>query len=296
MNGMPMDIAAARAACGVVVRRRARNFWFGLRMLPEPTRSSLFVVYAWMREADDIADEPGPDRTTRLTALERFQARTTAILEGRSGEPDDAALWVAFKDLADRHELDPEPFEAMIEGQRLDLDWTTCPDRPTLERFCRLVASTVGRICIRIWGHDGSPGIDEMASQRGIALQMTNILRDVREDHDRGRVYLPADELADANLDMESLLAWRRPASCRDFVLEQVARARGHYQAAASLETHLTSATRPTSWAMGEIYRSLLDRIASDPARIVRERVSLGVLRKTGIAWRARRGRTEHAT
>lgn len=287
------EIAAARTTCAGIVEHRARNFWYGLRTLPEPTRGSLYVVYAWMREVDDIVDTPGPGREDRLAALDRFRARTLAVLGGEpawSGEP---ALWIAFADLAARHDLDPEPFEGMIEGQRLDLDWTTCPDRPTLERFCRLVASTVGRICVRIWGHDDAAEVEELANQRGIALQLTNVLRDVREDRERGRVYLPADELAAAGLSIDDLLAWTDAARCRDFVLAQVERAQAHYAAAADLESHLSRSSRGTSWAMGEIYHRILRRIADEPERIVRERVSLDGLEKTRIAMRAKvwRGR-----
>ena len=175
----------------------------------------------------------------------------------------------------------------------MDLDWVACPDRATLERFCRLVASTVGRICIRIWGHDGTPDIEEVAAQRGIALQLTNVLRDLREDRERGRVYLPEDELDAAGLSIDDLLAWNVPDRCGDFVLEQVERARGHYAASTTLESHLHKSSRGTSWAMGEIYHRILQRIAEEPERVVRERVSLEGWEKTRIAMRARvwRGR-----
>lgn len=287
------DIAAARETCAGIVKHRAKNFWYGLRTLPEPTRGSLHVIYAWMREVDDIVDTPGPGREDRLAALDRFRARTLAVLGGEpawSGEPP---LWIAFADLVANHDLDPEPFEGMIEGQRMDLDWDECPDRATLERFCRLVASTVGRICVRIWGHDGDPAVDELAARRGIALQLTNVLRDVREDRDRGRVYLPADELAAAGLSIDDLLAWSDGDRCRAFMQAQVEHARSHYAAAADLESHLTRSCRGTSWAMGEIYHRILERIAEDPERVVHERISLEGLEKTRIAMRAKlwRGR-----
>jgi len=288
MTDATESLTQAHAYCEAIVRERAKNFWYGLKMLPEPMRSSLYVVYAWMREVDDIADAPGPDRAARSYGLDLFHARTVAILHGERMSPDERPLWVAFADLAARHDLDPQPFEEMIEGQRMDLDWTDCPDRATLDRFCRLVASTVGRICIRIWGHDGAAEVEELANRRGIALQLTNILRDVREDHARGRSYLPADELAAAGLAMDHLLEWRDPDACRAFVLDQVEHARGHYAAAKGLESHLTASCRGTSWAMGEIYRALLDRIAEDPERIVRERVSLGKIQKAAIALKAK--------
>ena len=290
-GGRTESIERAYASCGEIVRRRARNFYYGLRLTPEPKRSALYAVYAWMRAVDDIADEPGPSAAERRASLESFRVSSRGVFAREDiGSPAGLAeWWPAFVDLVARHDLDVTPFEEMIDGQVLDLDWSACPDRPTLEHFCRLVASTVGQVCIEVWGHDDSPEIGSKAAGRGIALQLTNVIRDVREDFERGRTYLPSDELADAGLDMESLLAWRDPPRCRGFMLEQVDRARAHYAASQGLESHLHPECRATSWAMCEIYRGILERIAADPRRVVRGRVRLGSWRKAGIAWRARR-------
>ena len=129
----------------------------------------------------------------------------------------------------------------------------------------------------------------EPALALGVALQLTNILRDLREDHARERCYLPADELAAAGLDLERLLAWEDQDRCRRFVLDQVERARAHYAIADDLEQHLTPECRATSRAMCEIYRGILEQIAANPERVVRSRVSLGTWKKVVIAWRARR-------
>ena len=273
--------------CAEVVRRRARNFWYGLRLTPEPKRSALYAIYAWMREADDLADEPGPTTEQRRTALQRFRDRTAPILDGAAPDGDEP-MWLALADVVRRHELPADAFHEMIDGQILDLDWGACPDRATLDRFCELVASTVGRVCVAVWGHDGHPAVAEMVRRRGLALQQTNVLRDLREDRERGRVYLPADELDAAGLDIESIVAWRDPERCEAFVRTQVDLVEAHYEAASTLEGHLDPDARATSWAMVEIYHGLLRRIADAPGRLARDRVTLGRWRKVRIAWKAR--------
>lgn len=284
-------INAAYASCGEIVRRRARNFYYGLRLTPEPKRSALYAVYAWMRAVDDIADEPGPSPEARRRALESFRVSSRAVFAREDVKTPVGleAWWPAFFDVVTAHDLDGKPFEEMIDGQVLDLDWSVCGDRVSLEDFCRLVASTVGRVCIEVWGHDDSPEIEAKAESRGIAMQLTNVIRDVREDFERGRTYLPGDELGAAGLDVQTLLEWGDPPRCRGFMLAQVEHARRHYVASEGLESHLRPECRATSWAMCEIYRGILERIAADPERLVRERVRLGSWRKARIAWRARR-------
>lgn len=289
-RGDRLELQRGYQASCEIVRARARNFWYGLKLTPEPRRSALYAIYAWMREVDDIADDPGPTADQRRTALKEFRDRTRRVFEGiREPNPSDCEWWIAFADVVEAYPIESQPFEDMIEGQLLDLEWTTCRDRASLEHFCRLVASTVGAVCIRIWGHDDHPDVPGQADARGIALQLTNVLRDLREDLERGRVYLPADELEQAGLEIDDLLGWRVPDRCSRFMRDQVARARDHYRRSEDLESHLDPACRGTSWAMCEIYRGILDRIDEDPARVVRERVGLGSWRKAGIAWKARR-------
>ncbi len=286
MTSTDLELARGYDACGRIVKSRARNFWYGLRLTPEPRRSALYAIYAWMREVDDIADEDDAAPDARRLELDAFRARTHRVF---LGEVDPDPWWRAFGDTVQRHSLPREPFDAMIDGQDADLDWTSCPDRSVLERFCWQVASTVGLICVRVWGHDGSPEVDRMAVDRGKAFQLTNILRDLREDRGRGRTYLPADELEAAGLDIDGLLAWRDPVRCRDFIRGQAAHAEAYFQASAGLDANLDAECRATSWAMTRIYHELLQRIERDPSRIVRERVGVGSIRKMAIAWRARR-------
>ena len=284
MSGSAPSLEASRAACEEIVRRRALNFFHGLRLTPEPERTSLFALYAWMREVDDIVDDGGAERER---SLEAFVARTEIALAGNL--PDDGhPMWPAFVEAVVRHGLPAEPFRDMILGQRQDLDLVALPDWAGLREFCRRVASTVGELCVRIWGLDDSESI-ALAERRGIAFQLTNILRDLREDHARGRVYLPQEELHAAGLSIEDLLAWRRPSECGAFVAAQCRRAREHYDESAPLEERLRPACRPTLWAMTRIYSGILGRIESRPARIAGTRVRLGTFRKVCIAFEARR-------
>lgn len=283
MNESACTLEASRTACEEIVRRRAVNFFHGLRLTPEPERSSLFALYAWMREVDDIVDDGGDRRADRLGT---FAAQTERALAGEV--PDHAALWPAFVEAVIAHRLPAAPFRDMILGQREDIDLRTLPDWPAVREFCRRVASTVGELCVRIWGLD-DPASIELAERRGIAFQLTNILRDLREDHDRGRIYLPQDELRDGGLSMEDLLSWRRPRECEAFIAAQCRRARAHYDESASLDERLPPACRPTLWAMTRIYSGILGRIESRPARVAGTRVRLGTFRKVCIAFEAKR-------
>ena len=154
------------------------------------------------RVLDAVLLDRDPGRQRRREAGTPVTAADRAAADAFAGEavtvdPDDAdeAWWNAFSHVVATRSLDIKPFEDMIEGQILDLEWDACRDRAELEQFCRLVASTVGDVCVSVWGHDGHEDVPALADARGLALQMTNVLRDLREDHERGRVYLPADEL-----------------------------------------------------------------------------------------------------
>lgn len=287
-------IEAAYHSCSEDARTRARNFWYGLRLLPPTRFRALCAVYSWMRRVDDLADaEDGPQETSlRESGLESFRARTRALFEGNL--PDDAPseeehIWIAMHDVIGNHEIDADDFELMIDGQLADLEPRCVRDSAELNAYCDQVASTVGRICVRIWGA-GSVEALRMASDRGVAFQITNILRDIREDFGRDRVYLPADALAARDLDVESLLAWKHPAQCTGLVQELANLARDAYERASDLDQLLEVECRPTSWAMTTIYRSLLEKIAHRPHLVAgTARIRLSSLRKAAIALRARR-------
>jgi len=287
--------AAAFAACAEITRTQARNFYYGLRLLPEPKRSALYVVYAWMRVADDIADADGVAVDARRASLDAFERETRAALAGGEGggSGDFAVVLDALARVARRFPLVEAEFLGAIEGQRMDLAPRVYADFAEAERYCDRVASTVGRICLDIWGvRDGADAelARELSTKRGVAFQLTNILRDIREDHARGRCYLPADELAANGIAVEDLLAWKQDANCERFMHIQCARAQRIFAESAALDTMVAPDAVATIRAMSAIYRGILRKIARDPRRALAERTRLTPLEKSWIALRARFG------
>jgi len=286
-------------ACAEITRRSAGNFYHGLKLTPSPQREGLFALYAWMRLVDDIVDGEGEfaeasaqvaggDAIARRSGeLDAFAAATETALAGRV--PDDAPLWPAFVETARRHRLPAPPFREMIEGQRQDLEPIPMPDWPALERFCHRVASTVGVLCVRIWGAEDGLSL-ELAETQGIAFQLTNILRDLREDAARGRTYLPQEDLAAAGISIDGVLSWSDPDAASRALRPTIRRARCCYDRSAPLLGRIPPACRPTLWAMTRIYRGIFERIEAAPQRIAApRRVGLSTLRKVTIAWEAKR-------
>ncbi|MHC4947989.1 MAG: phytoene/squalene synthase family protein [Planctomycetota bacterium] len=290
-SGDAPAVEAALAACRRITRTRARNFYYGLRLAPEPRRSALYALYAWMRRADDLVDAAGPltDPDARADAqrrLEAFRATTVDTLDGRP--PDDDPVWVALADIGRRYRLPWAPFADMIDGQLADVDGRSCETAEDLLVYCRRVASSVGLLCIEVFGYTDEAARG-LATDRGIAFQLTNVLRDFAEDHDAGRRYLPRAELETHGLTAEALRRWEDPARCRAFYDEQVARAEAYYERSEGLERLITPACVPTLWTMTAIYHRLLAKIGRDPARAASgRRVRLGAWHKGIIVLRAR--------
>ncbi len=278
--------------CRKVTRRRARNFYYGLKLAPEPYRSALFAVYAWMRRADDIVDDAAGAGGGGHRQIEQFRGDTEAALRGRPPGGGAGAgvdpLWVALSWVASTFRIDPASFHAMLDGQIEDLHPRRYETFEEMRGYCYRVASTVGLVCIEIWGYR-DPGARALAVDRGIAFQLTNILRDYREDYDAGRIYLPVEDFRRHGIDPEALRHWEDPAACERLVLEQVARARTHYQRSAALEALITPSCRPTLWAMTAIYRGILEKAGRDPSCIVSDRrLRLSSWKKGVIALRAK--------
>lgn len=289
-------VTRAVEACRRITRARAANFYWGLRLTPEPKRSAMYAIYAWMRRADDIVD--GAAATVPMDRLraqvEAFRASTRRALAGDDSEASgcaDAALaatWVALAATARAYPLDASEFDAMLDGQIEDAVPRAMGSRPELERWCWKVASTVGIVCVRVWGHRPGPAV-ELAADRGIAFQLTNVIRDFTEDLGRQRIYFPSDELSAAGLAPKSLASWSDPRRCGDFISAQCARARELYRSSEPLDALVSPDCAPVLRALTEIYRQLLERIAADPEAIVRRRVSLPIWRKIAIGLSARR-------
>ena len=175
----------------------------------------------------------------------------------------------------------------MIAGQRQDLQPTPFGDFPQLYEYCVRVAGVVGIASIYIWGFEGAERTEAMAIDRGVAFQLTNVLRDLREDAARGRMYLPVKDLADMHVREEDLRSGRESREFRDLMQFQIERAEAYYKRSAGLEERISPECRPTLVAMTGIYHGLLKKVAARPQRVLRERVSLSLAAKLYIGWRA---------
>ena len=299
LAGVPGDaLVASYAHCAHVVRTRARNFYYGLRLTPEPRRSAIYSIYAWMRAADDIADSRAPI-DERRAMLRTFAEHTESLLQGAAPAGDDP-LWIALGATIACFRVPSNVFRDMLAGLEDDLAARPVLTDTDLDRYCYRVASTAGLACLAIWGL--RPGVDadeaeRLAVHRGQAFQRTNILRDFAQDFDDvpSRVYIPAAVFKRHALSPIELREWRNADRCRALIAEQAAAARAHYEASAALESMVAADCSPTLWAMTRIYSGLLEIIENDPARIVStQRVRLSGPGKAAIAiraaWGARRG------
>jgi phytoene synthase len=282
-------LARSREYCEQLTRAAAKNFYYGLRLLPEPKRSAMFALYAYMRLVDDIADaDDGRTTEQREHDLEQWRLLTHTALRGELPSDNQHDIWPAFSSMVQQYHIPPTVFDEAIEGQRQDLRPIEPATFAQLLQYCHRVAGTVGVASIHIWSFTGADAID-LAMARGVAFQLTNILRDVREDAAHKRIYLPRENLIAMNFSEEDLLAMRGGEKFRELMRFQIARAESYFELSKPLDERIAADSRPTLVAMTDIYRGLLKKIAADPERVLRQRVSLSILSKLRIGWRAMR-------
>ena len=293
----PPSLDQSRAYCEQVTKTCARNFYYGLRLLPPPKRAAMYALYAWMRLVDDIADnEDGRTLSQRIDQLEAWRATTHAELDNSANPLEKSPrrhadhLWPAFRDMVCQYVVPPHLFDEVIAGQQQDLQPLSFDTFDQLYDYCYRVAGVVGLASIYIWGFEGGHETEELSIQRGVAFQLTNILRDLREDAGRGRFYLPRTEV-NGSMHLADLAAGRPGAAFEEAMAFQLARAEDYYRRSAALEARISADARPTLVAMTQIYHTLLKKIAARPARALRSRVSLSVWAKLRIGWRALRAR-----
>ncbi len=276
------SVAQAYAACETIARREAKNFYYAFRALPKPKRAAVCAVYAFMRHADDLADDEQLPREERLIQSQRWLGEWHAAA---AGEPTDNHVFIALRDTQQRFGVSTELLDQLVQGTMLDLtapttgtEIATYPTFDDLYRYCYFVASVVGLVCIRIFGYTDSRA-EALAEQTGIAFQLTNILRDVREDTERGRVYLPLEDLKQFHLTLDQFTV--RPADQRVTLDErglmamEAGRAREYYRAADSLLPLIAPDSRAALWVLVTIYRRLLHRIEDAHYEVFAQRVSV---------------------
>ncbi|HWB53042.1 MAG TPA: phytoene/squalene synthase family protein [Tepidisphaeraceae bacterium] len=282
------ELAVSRQYCKQITRQQARNFYYGLMLLAEPKRSALFALYAYMRQLDDLADEEdGRSQEQRLADLDNFKRLTHAVFAGRVPDEGPADLWPAFADMVHTYELPLRIFDDAILGQRQDVLGTTFQTFDELYEYCYRVAGTVGLASVYIWGFEGGEKTETLAIERGVALQLTNILRDLSEDACRGRVYLSADDLTKFNLTATDVLSRTGGQAFKDLVHFEIERAENYFERSKPLEKFISADCRATLNAMTNIYHKLLEKIAADPQRVLQQRISLSMVSKIMIALEA---------
>ncbi|MEX2672724.1 MAG: phytoene/squalene synthase family protein [Phycisphaeraceae bacterium] len=282
-------LAASREHCRDLSRERAKNFYYGMKLVPEPKRGAMEALYAWMRLADDLADEEGSeaDKTQALAAFQRETHQAVDPALSDASQLPAGPIWPAVREMMLTYAVPMDYFDAMIDGQLLDQRKRRYASFDELYDYCYKVASVVGLSCIEIWGYRGGAETRKLSEYRGIAFQLTNILRDVLEDAERDRVYVPADALDLFELNPPLFTMGDRKDAERA-VASLAERAADYYEKSEPLDAQVHPDGRPCLWAMTQIYRSLLEKIRHNPAAVLsEERVRLSRPRKAWIALRA---------
>jgi phytoene synthase len=278
-----VDLDEAYRECERITWTQARNFAYGIRLLPAHKRRGLAVIYAFARRIDDIGDGTMPPED-KIVALE--DARL-ALGNLAAAGPEDPVL-LALADVERRFPVPIQAFGELIDGCIDDVRGTSYGTFEDLLHYCRCVAGSIGRLSLGIYGTSGDAELAvRLADSLGVALQLTNILRDVREDYQNGRVYLPSEDLAkfDVALDVPSESQFGR------LVEFEVERARDWYATGLGLLPMLDWRSAACTGAMAGIYRRLLERIAAQPAEVLRGRMSLSTGEKAVVAVKALAGR-----
>jgi phytoene synthase len=267
--------------CEALTRREAGNFYPAFRLLPAPQRRSMCALYAFMRIADDLSDEPGPIDLKR----EQLHRWRDALRQALAGHYRHTAL-PALHDTVTRHAIPLEYLEAVLDGVEMDLEPVAYPTFAALRLYCYRVASAVGLACIHVWGFTAAAA-RQHAEDAGVAFQLTNILRDLGEDAGRGRIYLPQEDLDRFGYDAARLERGQRDEAFHALMRFEVQRARAYYDAAWPLVPLLASPGRAVFLMMARTYRGLLDEIERRDYDVFSGRVRLSRWRKLWLAARS---------
>ena len=295
----PESLKRSYDFCREIAKSRAKNFYYSFIVLPAERRRAMCAVYAFMRYCDDIVDEEAgvADKENRLNACREYLDRaydgspadayggTTA--GGGDGAPAAGRrLLPAFRDTVGRYDIPRAYFDAIIDGAQMDLTVTRYATFEDLYQYCYRVASAVGLVCIHIFGFHGAEA-KKHAESCGIAFQLTNILRDLREDAGMGRIYLPQEDLDAFGYPEERLRNGLLDDSFRRLMEFQVERARSYYDAALPLLPKVQSSSRACLAAMIGIYRACLEEIPRRQYDVYSQRIGLSPWKKISITARA---------
>ena len=273
-----MTIPESYRYCERIARTRAKNFYYSFILLTPAQRHAMCAVYAYMRYCDDLSDDEG--NIDRAGSIAVWRADLVRALAGL--DVPDHPLWPAFRDTVDRFKIPHQYFFDMIDGVSSDLEPRRLQTFAELYDYCYKVASVVGLTIIHIFGFE-SPETLVLAEKCGIAFQLTNIIRDVKEDVGLNRVYLPAEDLRRFNVPESDLAADAPSLAFTELMRFEGARARGYYNQSRPLLGLVNKKSRSSLWALIEIYSRLLDRIEEAKYDVLSQRVGLSTVEKTGI-------------
>ncbi len=289
------QLAVAYSVCRSITRSAAKNFYYAFLVLPRAKRQALCAVYAFMRRCDDIADDNSLsqyDRRQKLTAwLDAFH-------RAESGEPTDEPVLLALTDAQRRYNIRIGLLDQLAYGTAMDVEGVAGADAgespaphelsvhyrtfDDLYQYCYRVASVVGLVCIHVFGYR-DPAAEPLAERLGLAFQLTNIIRDVKEDAGMGRVYLPEEDLDKFGIPLSALNSVTDPAIFRPLLAMEADRAREYYRAGEELIPLVEEDSQPALWVLIAIYQRLLDKIALREYDVFSGKVSLTVREKLGI-------------
>jgi len=289
------QLAVAYSVCRSITRTAAKNFYYAFLVLPRAKRQALCAVYAFMRRCDDIADDESLsqyDRRQKLTAwLDAFH-------RAQSGHPSDEPVLLALTDAQRRYNIRVGLLDQLAYGTAMDVEGGPGADAGAspvphelsvhyrtfddLYQYCYRVASVVGLVCIHVFGYR-DPAAEPLAERLGLAFQLTNIIRDVKEDASMGRVYLPEEDLDKFGVSLSALRSVSDPAMFRPLLAMEADRAREYYRAGQELIPLVDEDSQPALWVLMTIYQRLLDKIALREYDVFSAKVSLTVREKLGI-------------
>jgi phytoene synthase len=281
-------LEAAYTTCRAIAKREAKNFYYSFVALPPARRDAICAIYAFMRKADDLSDDESLSREERRRMLNAWLADWH---RARAGEETSDPVFLAVRDAAGRFEIPYSLLDQLVAGTTMDLEAaaSAAPDTyatfADLYRYCYLVASVVGLVCIRIFGYS-DPSAEKLAEETGIAFQLTNILRDVAEDAGRNRVYLPLEDLAAHGVTLDQVLhhgAVAVMANERALLREIAGRAEAYYESAQRLLPLIDAESRPALRVLVSIYHQLLKRIERSGYEVFLERISVPTIQKLAI-------------
>jgi phytoene synthase len=284
MTAPAIEVEYSARRCEQITRAEAANFYYGIRLLPRDKRWAMSAVYAFARRVDDIGDDGSLSTDQQLSAL-AAERDMVASLGAPGPTPVGDPVRVALEWASGVYALPRDALEFLVEGVEFDVAGRRYETFADLVAYCRRVAGAVGRLCVAIFSNGQvTDETDELADDLGIAMQLTNIIRDVREDAEMGRTYLPAEDLE--RFGCPDLLR-TSPEAAAELIRFEASRAAEWFDRGLRLVDHLDGRSASCVLAMTGIYRTILDRIAADPAQVLQRRVSLPTWEKAWVAARS---------